>query len=94
MNSKVSLRVASLSLLGSLAAAGCSSEESPSPASSSMTPSAAAETPEGSDDSAATMGTPENSDGVITSAGLLRPAATTENSGAACEVAAGTMSRP
>jgi hypothetical protein len=92
MNSKVTLRVASLTLLGSLAAAGCGSDKN-TPSSEVSNPLTPMATPEGSGGSSAAVGTPENSDGVITSAGLVRPVATTENSGAACDVTAGTMSK-
>jgi hypothetical protein len=95
MNLNNRLCVASLSLLGSLAAVGCgsSSKETPTDVSNPLTPEATPETPEGSGGSSTAMGTPENSDGIFTSAGLARPAATTENSGATCEVAVGNMAK-
>src|SRR5690348_3307886 len=94
MNLNNRLRVATLSFLGSLAAAGCgSSEDTPSEVSNPLTPMAMPDAPEGSGGASMTMGTPENSDGIITPAGLVRPVAATENSGAACEVAVGAMSK-
>ncbi|HEU4583829.1 MAG TPA: hypothetical protein VFS67_36480 [Polyangiaceae bacterium] len=93
------LRLASLSFL-SLLAAGCSSDESTTEASNPLTPEATPDatdlpdtTDEGSADPSTTMSTPENSDGIITASGLIRPVAATENSGSACEVAPGAMSK-
>jgi hypothetical protein len=94
MNSNLRLRVASLSLLGSLAAAGCSSKDSPSDVSRPLAPADPTVPPEGSAGSSTTIGaSPENSDGIITAAGLVRPVASTENSGATCDVTAGAMSK-
>ena len=95
MNSNVTLRLAFLSLLGGLAAAGCSSKDSPSRVENPLIPDepATPEMTEGGGGSATTMATPENSDAIITPSGLVRPVATTENSGTACEVAVGTMSK-
>jgi len=97
MNNKGRLGFASLSLLGSLAAAGCGSDDD-SQATAPLNPTPTGmETPEGTGGSPTTPETvetpPQASEGVITPAGLIRPAATTENSGAECSAAAGALSK-
>jgi hypothetical protein len=93
MNNTARLGLLSLSVLGSLAA-GCSSD-SDSEVSNPLTPApGAAETPEGSAGSPMGVPTPaDSSEGVITPAGFIRPAASVENSGAECGAAAGDMSK-
>jgi glucuronyl esterase-like protein len=96
MHNKARLGLASLSLLGTLAAAGCSSD-SDSEVSNPLTPTpGASETPDGGGGSSPIMGAPtpsESSEGVITPAGLIRPTASTENSGSECSAAAGALSK-
>jgi glucuronyl esterase-like protein len=94
MNNKARLGLASLSLLGSVAAAACGGDSS-SQTSNPLTPTpATTETPDGSGGSPTTVGTPpENSEGVITPAGIIRPVASTENSGTACNAEAGATSK-
>jgi hypothetical protein len=94
MNNNGRLGLASLYLLGSLAAAGCSSDSS-SQSSNPLTPEPPpTTTPEADSGSPTGVATPpDSSEGVITPTGLIRPAATTENSGTACNAAAGAMSK-
>ncbi|MEY4544932.1 MAG: beta-xylosidase/endoglucanase [Pseudomonadota bacterium] len=92
MNGTARLGFTSLSLLVSLAAAGCSSDDNSPQVSNPLTPTE--EPPMGSGGSPMTMDTPpQTSEGVITPAGLLRPVAATENSGAECNVSAGALSK-
>jgi hypothetical protein len=92
MNQRASVHLAFLSLLGSLSAAGCGSEHA-SQGANSPTPNPD-QAPAVPDDSSTPLGTPpQTSEGVITAAGLIRPVAATENSGAACDVTVGVMSK-
>jgi glucuronyl esterase-like protein len=97
MTNYARLGLASLSLLGSLALAGCGSDDdsqSSNPLTPTPTPEAPA-TPEGTGGTSMTgVPTPEDSsEGVITPVGLIRPAASVENSGAECAATAGAISK-